>query len=182
MLRTGGTPHTKLRIIIFANKRVDACRMTPLTLVLNTTLRHSITYDPSSDSVTAHLPQSATIERVPNKPKMMLLIYFVQRDLARKTDPRKINADVSMELRIVERIIWQFSNHAQALRTLKEYTQEGDHVDTTLGMGPNRTEPDENGRGTKAIRMTITREVKQTLMQWFQDILAPNVELLADLD
>lgn len=80
-----------------------------------------------------------------------------------------------MELRIVERIIWQFSNHAQALRTLKEYTEVGAHVDTTLGMGPNRTEGDENGRGTKAIRMTITRQVKETLLEWFQDILAPNV-------
>lgn len=79
---------------------------------------------------------------------------------------------------MVERIIWQFSNHEQALRTLKEYTQVGDRVDTTLGMAPNRTEPDDNGRGTKAIRMTITREVKETLLEWFGNILNPNVGLL----
>jgi hypothetical protein len=152
--------------------------MAPLTLVLNAALRHSITYEPSNDSITAHLPHSSPIEKVPNKQKLMLLIYFVERDLARKSDPRTISPDVSKEVRIVERTIWQFSNYAQALRTLKEYTQVGDHVDTTLGMGPNRTEPDVNGRGTKALRMTITRDVKDTLLGWFQDILAPNVGLV----
>lgn len=108
----------------------------------------------------------------------MLLIYFAERDLARKNDLRKINSEISKEFRMVERIIWQFSNHEQALRTLKEYTQVGDRVDTTLGMAPNRTEPDDNGRGTKAIRMTITREVKETLLEWFGNILNPNVGLL----
>ena len=105
----------------------------------------------------------------------MLLIYFCQRDLARQSSPRKIESDVTLELRIVERIIWQFSNHAQALRTLKEYAQVGNKVDTTLGMGPTKAEGGENGRGTRMIKMDITKEVHQTLLMWFQDILAPDV-------
>ena len=149
--------------------------MPPLTIILNDTLNHSITYDPSTDAVTVHLQHTSPIEKVPNKQKLMLLIYFCQRDLARQLSPRKIESDVTLELRIVERIIWQFSNHAQALRTLKEYAQVGNKVDTTLGMGPTRTEGGENGRGTRSLKMDITREVHQTLLMWFQDILAPDV-------
>jgi hypothetical protein len=150
--------------------------MSPFTLMLNDALNHSVTYDPSTESVTAHLRRTIPIKQVPNKQKLMLLIYFSERDLARQSSsPRKIDPEVTMELRIVERIIWQFSSHAQALRTLKEYAQVANKVDTTLGMGPSRTEADENGRGTKSLKMDITRQIKETLLAWFQDILAPDV-------
>jgi hypothetical protein len=99
----------------------------------------------------------------------MLLIYFVQRDIQHKAGHRRMDAEISLDIRIVERIIREFSNLAQAMRTLKEYTAVGDFIDTTNGMAPNRTEklPDES---TKAIRMTITREIKNTLAEWFRDV------------
>ena len=148
----------------------------PTNIILNRTLNHSITFDPSDDSVTAHLPDTVAIEKVSNKRKLMLLIYFVQRDLERKNGPRKIDAEVSMELRIVERMIWQFSNYTQAMRTMREYTEVGDLIDTSQGMAPPRTERDASGKGTKAIRMTITAEARDILAEWMRDILAPQVE------
>lgn len=149
--------------------------------MLNSAAQHSVTYDASNDSLTANLPTSTPIERVPNKQKMMILIYFVQRDFERRKAPRKIDSEISLELRIVERIIGQFSNHAQGLRTLKEYTKVGDHVDTSVGMERNRTAPDENGKGTKSIQMTITKEVRDVIMEWLQDMLAPAVILLCEV-
>src|SRR5438046_3009963 len=156
--------------------------MTPLptTIILDHTLNHSITFNPSDDSVTANLPAPSSIEKVANKPKLMLLIYLAERDLDRKKPRRKIDAEIALETPIVERIIWQFSNHAQALRTLKEYTQVGDRVDTSTGMAPNRTEGDGSGKGTKAIKMVITRQIKDVLMGWFREILAGEVILLED--
>jgi hypothetical protein len=153
----------------------DIMSPSPTTIMLNPDEDHSVIYDPSTDSLTANLPASSPIEKVPNKQKMMILIYFVQRDFERRKAPRKIDAEISVELRIVERIIWQFSNHAQSLRTLKEYTKVGDHVDTSSGMGRNRTEPDENGKGTKAIQMTITEEIRDVIVEWLKDMLAPAV-------
>jgi hypothetical protein len=150
----------------------------PTTIMLNSAAQHSVTYDPSDDSLTANLPTPAPIERVPNRQKMMILIYFVQRDFERRKAPRKIDAEISVELRIVERIIWQFSNHAQACRTLKEYTKVGDHVDTSCGIDRNRTAPDENGKGTKAIQMTITEEIRGVILEWLRDMLAPAVTFL----
>src|SRR5205814_1517601 len=148
----------------------------PTTIILNPELNHSVTYDPSDDTVTANLIGPTLVEKVPNKPKLMLLIYFVQRDLERKNSTQKSDVDVSIELQIVERIIWQFSNYAQALRTLKEYTETGNRIDTSAGMAPNRTEKDGFGKGTKAIRMIITSEVKEILVEWMQDILDPGAK------
>jgi hypothetical protein len=140
----------------------------PTTIILNRALNHSITYNPSNDSVTTHLPSSKPIERLQNRLKLMLLIYFVQRDAERKTQPSKIDGEVSMELRIVERIIWQFSNYAQAILSLREYTVVGDHVNTSSGTEPARA----NTTGTpKLSKMTITQEVKDTLLEWLSDIL-----------
>jgi hypothetical protein len=147
----------------------------PTTLLLNGTLNHSITFDPSDDSVTAHLPDPFPIEKVSNKRKVMLLVYFAQRDLDHQKGPRKIDATVAIEMRIVERIIWQFSNHAQASRALREATDIGDRIDTTQGMAPPRTAGDGFGKGTKAIKMTITREINDTLVEWLRDILASEV-------
>lgn len=148
----------------------------PTTIVLNSELNHSIRYDPSDDSVTALLPRPITIEHVRNKAKLMLLIYFVQRDQQRKSSPRKIDADVSVELRIVERIINQFSNYAQALRTLTEYTVLGDTVDTRTGLANTRDRSDPSK--TIAITMTVTPEIKQTIKEWLRDILGGQVSYL----
>src|SRR5271170_2032561 len=49
----------------------------PITIILNPSQNHSITYSPTDDSVTANLPQPIPIEKCPNKPKLMLLIHFV---------------------------------------------------------------------------------------------------------
>jgi hypothetical protein len=151
------------------------------TILLNDAVNHSITFIPSDDSVTANLPDPLPIEKVSNKRKLLLLIYFVQRDLERNKSPRKVDAEVSMELRIVERLIWQFSNYTQAMRTLRESTEIGDRIDTTQGTAPSRTEKDAFGKGTKAIKMTITKEARDILAEWFRDILAPNVDSPDDL-
>jgi hypothetical protein len=156
--------------------------MTPLpvstaestTISLNPTLSHSITYNPTTDTITAHLPTPTVLEKTPNKPKLMLLIYFASRDFSRKSQPRKLDAEISLDIHIVERIIRQFSNRDQALRTLKEYAQVGEEIDTSNGMEPNRTAPGADG-ATKAIRMVITKEVKEVLVEWFEEILDPQV-------
>jgi len=145
------------------------------TIVLNAQQNHSITYNPSDDTVTAHLPQPTPIEKVANKPKLMLLIHFVQRDLTRKLHPRKIDVAVSLELRIVERIIWQFSNYKQAVRTVHEYTEVGDVVDVSSGMGTTRRELEKPNDAIMRKKMTVTREVRETLLEWLRDILAPEV-------
>jgi hypothetical protein len=142
----------------------------PTTIVLNRTLNHSITFNPSDDSLTANLPTPSPIERVANKPKLMLLIYFVQRDLDRKNLVRKTNAEVAIEMRIVERIIWQFSNYAQALRTVKEYTEVGDKNDATTGLAPTKLDRDILGKRSKSIEMVITKEVKDVLVGWLREI------------
>lgn len=145
----------------------------PTTIILNRALNHSITYNPSNDSLTAHLSSSSSkpIEKVQNRLKLMLLIYFVQRDAERETQPSKIDGEVSMELRIVERIIWQFSTYTQATRSLREYTEVGDHIDMSRGMGPTRA--NRNATGTsRPSKMIITKEVRDTLLEWLKDILS----------
>ena len=156
------------------NSCVSLSLMSPLptTIILNRTLNHSITFNPSDDSLTANLPTPFPIEKVANKPKLMLLIYFVQRDLDRKNLVRKTNAEVALEMRIVERIIWQFSNYAQALRTVKEYTEVGDKNDATTGLAPTKLDRDIPGKRSKSIRMVITKEVKDVLVGWLREILA----------
>jgi hypothetical protein len=139
------------------------------TIILNSALAHSITYDPSDDSITANLPETTPLERTPYKPKLMLLIYFVQRDIQHKASHRRMDAEISLDIRIVERIIREFSNLAQAMRTLNECTAVGDFVDTTNGMAPRRTERVPDG-SSKAIRMTITQEIRNTLVEWFRDV------------
>ena len=108
----------------------------------------------------------------------MLLTYLVQRDLDRKTLPRKINAEVALEMRIVERIVLQFSNYAQALRTVKEYTEVGDRNDTSTGLARTKLDRDTPGKRGKSIRMVITREVKDILIGWLREILTQEVILL----
>src|SRR5271156_5789105 len=109
------------------------------TILLNPEFKHSITYNPENDALTVDLNgDQLPIERTKNKAKLLLLIYFVQRDLLRKQHPDQISDDVSLELRIVERIVWQFSNHFQARRTVKEYTVVGDHVDVSNGLERTR--------------------------------------------
>jgi len=139
------------------------------TIVLNRELSHSIEYDPNDDSVTANLPQPIPIEKTPNKPKLMLLIYFVQRDHERKTSPRKIDAEISMEMRIVEKIVRQFTNLEQAKRSIKEYSDISDEVNINVGLQPNRL--DHNGR-PRAVKMLITAEIRNTLVEWLKDILS----------
>jgi len=147
----------------------------PTTIVLNPSQNHSITYSPTDDSVTANLPHPLPIEKCPNKPKLMLLIHFVQRDLTRKLSPRKIDVQVSLELRIVERIIWQFSNYKQAVRTVHEYTEVGDVVDVSSGMGTTRRELEKPNDAIMRKKMTVTKEVRETLLEWLRDILSPEV-------
>jgi hypothetical protein len=144
----------------------------PTTIVLNAATSHSITYDPADDSVIAHLPNSLPLGRVPNKPKLMLLIYFAQRDVMRD---RKVDSEVAVELRIVERIIFQFSNFDQAVRTLKEYTRIDDHVDTSNGMLSTKGQNGVRDANTirNIIKMSVTKEVMEIIKGWMQDILAP---------
>ena len=166
--------------IVITTIQPSTLLMSPLatTIILNRTLNHSITFNPSDDSLTANLPNPSPIEKVANKPKLMLLIYLVQRDLDRKNLPLKIDAEVTLEMRIVERIAWQFSNHAQALRTVKEYTEVGDRNDMSTGLAPTKLDRDIPGRRSKSIRMVITREVKDVLMGWLREILTQEVIFL----
>lgn len=147
----------------------------PTTILLNPQQNHSITYNPSDDTVTANLPNPLPIERVANKPKLMLLIHFVQRDLTRKLHPRKIDVQVSLELRIVERIIWQFTNYKQAVRTVHEYTEVGDAVDVSSGMGTTRRELEKPNDAIMRKKMIVTKEVRGMLLEWLRDILSPEV-------
>jgi len=105
----------------------------------------------------------------------MLLIYFAQRDVERKRDPRRIDAQIAVELRIVERIIWQFSNFDQAVRTLKEYTRIDDYIDTSNGLLSTRGQNGVRDQKTvrNIIKMTVTKEVQETIREWMRDILAP---------
>jgi len=82
---------------------------------------------------------------------------------------------VSLELRIVERIIWQFSNYKQAVRTVNEYTEVGDVVDVTSGLGTTRRELEKPNDASMRKKMTVTKEVRATLLEWLRDILAPEV-------
>ena len=145
------------------------------TILLNPEFKHSITYNPENDALTVDLNgDQLPIERTKNKAKLLLLIYFVQRDLLRKQHPDQISDDVSLELRIVERIVWQFSNHFQARRTVKEYTVVGDHVDVSNGLERTRIY-DKSGGPSQAVAMTITREIKDVLLEWVSDILGAEV-------
>jgi hypothetical protein len=74
-----------------------------------------------------------------------------------------------MELHIVERIIWQFSSYAQAIRSLREYTEVGDRINTSSGAEPTRANG--NMGASKPIKMTITQEVRNILLEWLRDIL-----------
>jgi hypothetical protein len=138
----------------------------PTTIILSAELKHSITYDTTTSSLTANLPEPTPIEKVPNKQKLMLLIYFALRDKEQVSSPRKINGQISLELGIVERILLQFSNLAQAKRTLKEYTNVEDRTDTRMGT----VRASEKGKN-----MAITVEVKDTLLGWFNDVLGSKV-------
>src|SRR5947207_7747656 len=131
----------------------------PTNIILNAERNHSITYDPSTDSVTAHLPNALPIDRVPNKPKLMLLIHFAIRDMQKIASPRKIDPDTTVEQRIVESIVFQFSNYAQAIRTLNEYSMVGDQIDLSKGLGATRVRKDDGKRDKIAAKMTITREI-----------------------
>jgi hypothetical protein len=151
------------------------------TITLNAEALHSVTYNHTDDTITLHLPDPVPIEKCPNKRRLMVLVYFAQRDQDRTTSPhhRRIDAEVSMDVRIVERLIWGYTNIAQGQRTVKEYTKVADFVDTAPGMLPPRTEPDSFGKGTKAIRMTITQDIKNCILEWMRDILAPEVACCA---
>jgi hypothetical protein len=152
--------------------------MSPRTtnIVLNPRERHSVTYSQSDDTITVYLPDPVPIQKLPNKRRLMLLVYFAQRDQDRSaTNHRAIDTEVALDVRIVERLIWGFTNMVQANRTLREYTEVGGHVDTAAGMMRPRTEPDAFGKGTKAIKMTITLEIRDCILEWMTDILAPEV-------
>src|SRR5262245_26785801 len=72
----------------------------PVVVVLDDTHRYSVTYNPPDDAVTANLPHALPIEKVSNKRKLMLLIYFAQRDLfSTHHAPRKIDAHTTVEQR-----------------------------------------------------------------------------------
>jgi hypothetical protein len=148
----------------------------PVTIELDAELGYSVTYDPSDDSVTVHLPDAKPIEHVKNKARLMLLIYFVQHDLRRRSGPRKIDPNIATEVKLVERIVKGFSNLKQALRTLKEYTTVGGHVDTSKGLIGTRDRS--NAARSVAITMTVTPEIKDVITDWFRDILAGEVCVL----
>jgi hypothetical protein len=145
------------------------------TFLLNPEFNHSITYNPETDALTTNLTgEQLPIERTKNKAKLLLLIYFVQRDIHRNKHPDEIVDDVSLDLRIVERIIWQFSNHHQARRTVLEYTVVGDHVDVTNGLDRTRIR-DKNGGPSQAVAMTVTADIRNVLLEWVRDVLGAEV-------
>lgn len=140
----------------------------PTTIVLNSALNHSVAYDPFDDSITACLPEPIPLNKLPNRLKLLLLIYFCQRDLLNK--PRAIDANLARDIRIVEHILFQFTNYAQALRTLAEYSRVGDDVD--LSPGWERIKPDKRKQGsTRPSKMTITRQMKERIQVWMNDVL-----------
>jgi hypothetical protein len=143
----------------------------PVVVVLDETQGYSMTYNPPDDAVTANLPNALPIEKVSNKRKLMLLIYFAQRDLFTAQTPRKIDAHTTVEQRIVERIIFQFSNYAQGIRTLNEYSCVGDYVDVSNGLGLTKALKDNGARDLRAVKMTITTEVSTTIRLWFMEVL-----------
>jgi hypothetical protein len=138
----------------------------PSTIVLNPSQDHSVTYDSSTSSLTANLPNPIPIEKVANKQKLMLLIYFAQRDQQQSTTRRKIDPQVSLEFNIVERILLRFSSLAQAKRTLKEKVNIGDITDVSNGTGTGQD---------KSKNMIITQEIKNILLDWFKDVLSSKV-------
>src|SRR5947207_14208331 len=128
----------------------------PTNIILNAERNHSITYDPSTDSVTAHLPNALPIDRVPNKPKLMLLIHFAIRDMQKIASPRKIDPDTTVEQRRVESIVFQFSNYAQAIKTLNEYAMVWDQIDLSKGLGATRMHRDNGKTGKRPAQRTTT--------------------------
>ena len=138
----------------------------PSTIILNPSQDHSVTYDPSTSSLTANLPNPVPIEKVANKQKLMLLIYFAQRDQQQSQIRRRIDAQVSLEFCIVERILLQFSNFAQAKRTLNEKVNIGEITDVSNGTGTGKD---------KSKNMIITWKIKNILLDWFKDVLSSKV-------
>jgi len=151
---------------------------TKTTIILNARAQHSVTFDHTNESITVSLAgDNVPLEKIPNKRRLMLLVYFAQRDQDRTSSPthRRIDQEIALDVRIVERLIWGFSNIQQAKRTLREYTEVGDHVETAAGMLRPRTEPDAFGKGTRAIKMTVTAQIRDCILEWMNDILAPEV-------
>lgn len=138
----------------------------PSTIVLNPSQNHSVTYDPSTSSLTANLPTPVAIEKVPNKHKLMLLIYFAQRDQEQRASPRKINPQVSLEFKIVEQILLHFNSLRQAKRTLNEYVEVGDRTDASNGKAV--------GKDNKK-SLFITQEIRKILLDWINDVLVQKV-------
>lgn len=140
----------------------------PSTIILDPSQNYSITYDPNTSSLTANLPQPIPIEKVTYKQKLMLLIYFAQRD--KETHARKNKSQVSLEFAIVEKILLQFPNLDRAKKTLSLHGVLGDRTDTSNGMTPSTA-----GKNTK---MVITLEIRYRLLEWFNVVLSSKVHFL----
>ena len=143
----------------------------PSTIILDPSQNYSITYDPSTSSLTANLPQPIPIEKVTYKQKLMLLIYFALRDKETQSQhARKNKSQVSLEFTIVEKILLQFPNLERAKKTLTNFGVLGDRTDTSNGMTPTTA-----GKNTK---MVITQEIRYQLLEWFNVVLSSKVHFL----
>ena len=138
----------------------------PSTIILNASQNLSVTYDPSTSSLTANLPNPVAIEKVRNKQKLMLLIYFAQRDQEQSKSARRIDSQVSLELNIVERILLQFTGIMPAQRTLREYVETGDKTDPSKGTAAGKD---------KSKMMVVTPEVRNILQNWFKEVISSKV-------
>ena len=58
---------------------------------------------------------------------------------------------------------------------MNEYTEVGDVVDVTSGLGTTRRELEKPNDASMRKKMTVTKEVRATLLEWLRDILAPEV-------
>ena len=61
------------------------------------------------------------------------------------------------------------------MRTVHEYTEVGDVVDVSSGMGTTRRELEKPNDAIMRKKMIVTKEVRGTLLEWLRDILSPEV-------
>ena len=61
------------------------------------------------------------------------------------------------------------------MRTVHEYAELGDVVDVSSGLGTTRRELEKPNDAVMRKKMTVTKEVRDILLDWLRDILSPEV-------